>query len=131
MRRHRLLRSSSGSAPLEAIFAMLVTLTLALGIVQVALTLYARNVVVAAAHEGARAAVELGSSRMDASRVAQDTISDSAGRLVNDLAVDVAIQSTARPILTVRVSADLRALGPLPLEIPIDTTATAALEETS
>ena len=132
MRRHRLLaRSDFGNAPLESIFVMLFVMFLALGVVQAALVLYARNVVISSAHEGARAAVELGRDRMDAVHVARETIGRSAGGLVNDLSVDVAVEGgEVDPLLRVRVNADIRALGPLPVEFPVETTASASLEQT-
>lgn len=129
MRRHRLLNAIDGSAPVEAIFAMALTLLLALGVVQVALTLYARNVVVSAVHEGARAAVELGGDPADATRVARETIARSAGGLVDELAVDVSVVENGDEVeLIVQASADLRAVGPLPISVPVDATATAGVE---
>ena len=60
----------SGTAAVESIFAMVFIIVLLLGVVQVAFVLYARNVVAASAHEGARAIVERGSRSDDAASVA-------------------------------------------------------------
>lgn len=131
MRRNRLLTSShAGSAVLESIFAMIFVLLLTLGVVQTALVLYARNILISSAHEGARAAVELGVDPADAAEVARGRIERAAGRLVNDLDVAIAVVGTPeREALSVHVTADLAAIGPLPIEVPVDTTATAYLEQ--
>jgi TadE-like protein len=127
-----LIDRNNGSAPLESIFAMLVVLVLALGLMQVAFILYGRNVVISSAHEGARAAVELGRDSADAVGVAIRTVEDSAGGLVDDMSVDVMIHGTGEnAVLTVHVTADLKSFGPLPVSVPVDTSASASLEEAS
>ncbi|MDQ4096131.1 MAG: pilus assembly protein [Actinomycetota bacterium] len=109
---------------------MVFVLLLALGVVQTALILYARNVVISSAHEGARAAVELGRDPADAGDVARATIASSARGLVNDLNVEVVLVDAEPPeMLRVHVSGDLAALGPVPIEVPVETTATALMQD--
>jgi hypothetical protein len=116
----------SGSSVIEVIFAMAVLLLLTLGVIEVALVLYGRNVIMASAHEGARAAVELGSTPRDASRIVTDTVRRAAGGLVDDLAVGVAIDdNVGRSEARVRVSGALRAFGPVPVRIPVSVVARA------
>lgn len=116
-----------GAAPIESIFAIVVLLFLTLSVIQVAFALYGRNVIAASAHEGARAAIELGRGPDDAATVAIRTVRSSTGGLVDDLAVDVEVNdSTQRSVVTVRVSGVLEAWGPVPLPIPVVVHATAA-----
>ena len=115
-----------GSAPIETVFAVGILLFLALGTVQVAFALYARNVMAASAHEGARAAIELGRSPADAIAVARRTVVRSAGGLVEGLRVGVTIQSTGTDsVVRVRIRGWLKALGPVPLPLPVDAVATS------
>jgi hypothetical protein len=122
VRSDRLLRheGQSGSSVIEFIFAMAVLLLMTLGAIEVALVLYGRNVIMASAHEGARAAVELGRARGDATRIATGTVRRAAGGLVDDLTVGVAFEDNAgRSEARVRVSGVLRAIGPVPVRIPV------------
>ncbi len=107
--------------------ALLMVLTV--GTIQVALTLYGRNVVQASAHEGLRAMVERGVTHSAGEIVATRTVQDSVGSLVQDLEVDVASTSAAggRRVL-VRVTARLRSLGPVPLSVPVTSAAEAFVE---
>ncbi|MGH2750305.1 MAG: TadE/TadG family type IV pilus assembly protein [Actinomycetota bacterium] len=118
--------SERGSAPLEAIFAIVFLMALAMGIAQLALTLYGRNVVIASAHEGARAATELGRSTDEAEVIARRTTRSAAGSLVDDLEVSVRSElqgDDAR--VTVRITGLLTAIGPVPISLPIDTSASS------
>ena len=109
--------------------AMIVLLFLVLGAVEVAFALYGRNVVGAAAHEGARAAAELGSTSGDASSVARAAVVRSAGGLVRDLRVQTTIgRAGPRSVVRVRVSGRLAAFGPVPLPIPLTADATVTRE---
>ena len=129
LRSDRLLKSlgrESGSAPVETVFALAILLFLVLATVQVVLALYGRNVVAASAHEGARAAIELGRSPADAIAVARRTVVRSAGGLVEGLHVGVAVQKTGvDSAVRVHVSGWLKALGPVPLPLPVNTVATS------
>lgn len=110
-----------------SVFAIVLLLILVLGVVQVALSLYARNVLITSAHEGARAAVELTRSPDEGEAVARRTIERAAGGLVQT--VDVRAQSFARPgerIMQVHVRARLRPLGVVPVVIPVSVAAWAA-----
>lgn len=111
-------------------FAIVLLMTLALGVVQVALTLYAGNVLTASAHEGARAALERGRSSEDAAEVARDVVKRATGRLIDDLKVDVATsQVGTRRFVSVRVKGIVNELGPVPLPIPMSSVATAQIDE--
>lgn len=109
-----------GAAVVDAVFGMFVALFLVLGTIQVALTLYGRNVLVAAAHDGSRAAVEIGGTPADANVVARRAIERSAGDLVDDLRVDVGTRQVAdRYFVTVVAKGVLTAPGPIPVGIPV------------
>jgi Flp pilus assembly protein TadG len=120
-------RSARGSAPLETIFAMVLLAFLALGTIQVSLVLYARNVLAASAHEGARSVIELGSEPPDADRVATGVVRRSAGGLVEDLDVSTMVERRGpSESVVVRVSGSVAAFGPIPVSIPFSTTARAS-----
>lgn len=127
MRAHRLLRDERGSAPLESVFAIVILIVLTLGAVQVAFTLYARNVIMSAAHEGARAVVERGAVAEDAQAVAASVVERSAGGLVDGLSVYVA---TSRSMVRVHVRATTAPFGPVPVTLPLRATATTFVETT-
>ena len=115
-----------GAAPIEATFAIILMMLLALGVIQVALDLYARNVVAASAHEGARAAIERGSTESDAAVIARDVVRRATGALVDDLDVDVdSVQRGDQLTVVVRVSGVVTDLGPLPIPILLSSLATA------
>lgn len=130
MRSHRLLRNRErGSATIESIFAIVMLAVLTLGAAQVAFVLYARNVLVSAAHEGVRAAVERGATAGDATPVVSSVIRRAAGGLVSDLAVVAHASSRpGREVLTVSVRGTVAVFGPVPLEIPVTATATSVRE---
>ena len=109
-----------GSAVIESVFAIFLLLFLALGTIQLALTLYARNVVQAAVHDGSRAVVEIGSQRSDADVIVREVIGRSAGGLVDELNVETSIERTTdRLFVRVRAAGSLTAPGPIPIELPI------------
>jgi Flp pilus assembly protein TadG len=111
-------------------FAIILLMTLMLGVVQVAFALYARNVVAASAHEGARAAVERGRTPSEAAAIARDVVARSTGRLIDDLTVDVAASRSADSrLITVRVRGLVTDFGPVPLPFPLSSTATAQTDE--
>lgn len=111
-------------------FAIIFLITLALGVTQVAFALYARNVVASSAHEGARAAVERGRSDAEAEAIAREVVARSTGSLIEDLSVDVAtVGREGERRVTVRVRGLMRELGPVPIPIPLMSTATAHLDE--
>lgn len=107
--------------------ALLLILILSLGVIQVAHSLYARNVIAASAHEGARAAAEIGRDLDSARSVAADVIRRATGDLVTDLRVDVAsTRAFGAETVSVRVVADLRSWGivPLPMRFAVDAAVT-------
>lgn len=114
----------SGSAVVESIFAIVFLMFLVLGVIEVAFALYARNVVAASAHEGARAAIELGRDESDALAIARDTVRRAAGGLVDDLQVDADARRVGDLLLvTVKVGGTLRAFGPVPIPVPLSAVA--------
>jgi hypothetical protein len=118
-----------GSAPVELTFAIVFLILLSLGAIQVGLTLYARNVVLSAAHEGARATVELGRQTSDASETARRYVERAAGGVVDDLRVYTSMmESRGRLFARVMVTGRLDVLGPVPVSIPVRTSATAGRE---
>jgi Flp pilus assembly protein TadG len=120
-------RAESGSSAVEVTFALAVLMLLTLGAIEVALVLYGRNVVMASAHEGARAAIELGTTSTDATHVATETVRRAAGGLVDGLSVGVVLADTGgRSQARVRVSGALRAIGPVPLRVPVSVVARAS-----
>ena len=116
-----------GSAPLEAVFAIALLLFLVLGAIEVVWALYGRNVLMSSAHEGARAAVELGASSSDAVALATGSIERSAGGIVEDLEVAASVQTMeGRSIVNVEVRGVLVPWGPVPLPLPVRTAATVS-----
>lgn len=113
----------------ESIFGMTMLLFLALGTIQVALTLYARNVVQAAVHDGSRAVVEIRGSSSDAEGVARAVIERSAGSLLEGLDVETSVLETAdRFVVRVRATGKLAAPGPIPIDLPITVGSTSTRE---
>jgi Flp pilus assembly protein TadG len=101
-------------------------LVLVLGTLEVTYALYARNVVVASAHEGARAAIERGGTLNDARQVAATSVVRTAGGLVRDLEVTTASTSSSEgATVRVTVSGTLRAFGPVPIPIHLSSSSTA------
>jgi Flp pilus assembly protein TadG len=121
--------SERGSAPVDTIFSILFLMLLVFGTIEVALALYGRDVVAAAAHEGARAALELDRYPAAASQVARQTVRRSSGALVRDLTVQV-IPRTVGTTSNVRVHVAgwLRLAGPVPVPVPVSATATVSRE---
>ena len=100
-----------------------------LGVIEVAFALYGRNVIVASAHEGARAAIEFDRAPEDAARVARETVARATGSLVDDLDVDVEVEDVGdRSVVHVRVSGRLRGWGPVPLPLIVSGNATVSRE---
>ena len=104
-------------------------MVLAMGVVQVVMLLYARNMVAASAHEGARAAVELGRGPRSADEIARATIRDSTGELLDDVVVDVTVQARGtRSVVVVDVSGRLSYPGLLPFSPSLTARASASQE---
>lgn len=123
--------SERGSAPLEAVLAIAFLLILVLGAIEVVWALYGRNVLMSSAHEGARAALELGRSPSDAVTIATRSIEQSAGAFVEDLDVGVSTETLGgRSLVRVEVSGVLAPWGPAPIPIPVETAATVSRSTT-
>jgi Flp pilus assembly protein TadG len=117
--------AETGSAAVESVFSIALLMLMVLGVVEIAFTLYARNVIAASAHEGARAAVERGRTAAEARAIAEDTVRRSAGGLVDDLAVEVTTRPAAdRAVVNVVVSGTVRPFGPVPLPLRLRSQAT-------
>ena len=117
-------RSEEGSTIVESVVAIVFLMTLVLGAIQVILTLYSMNVVRAAAHEGLRSAIERGASGRAAEVAARNALARAAGRLLGEVEVELSSSVTELgPIAKVRVQGNLRALGPVPLVVPLTATA--------
>lgn len=123
MRLTRLL-TQRGAALVEAVFGTTLLVTLCIAIVQMALLIYARNVVAAATHEGARAAVELNSDADRARELVSDVVERSISGLVDDVRVS---HSVVGEHVVIAVSAKARVLGPLPISVGMTERATAVL----
>lgn len=120
------MRGEDGAAAVESVVAIVLLLFLSLGVVQVALLLYGRNSVYSAAHEGARAGVELGRSPAEAAAVARRAASGAAQALVDGLEVEAtAVERGERLIVTVSLSGRLSSLGPLPFSPGVSARATS------
>jgi len=120
-----LLTSQRGAAPLEAVIAICLLMILALGAIQVALTVYAHNAVNASAYEGARAAAEIGTSTSDAHAVAERMVRSTVGGLVEDVRISVFAQGD---LVRVAVVGRLRSIGPIPVVIPVRAQSTSVRE---
>lgn len=126
LREHRLLIDERGSSTVEAVAAIGLITLLVVGGIQVALSLYARNVIVSSAHEGARAAVEYGRDPADARSIVRSVIQSGAGSAVSAIQVSPVITHTeTETIADVVVRAIIEPLGPIPIEIPVTARATA------
>lgn len=124
-----MLNREQGSAAVESIFSMIVIMVLVLGVVEITFTLYARNVIMASAHEGSRAAVELGRTSGEAEAIAIETVRRSTGNLVKDLDVEVMARTIgSQEVITVYVSGSARALGPVPFPIQVTARSTSSRE---
>ncbi len=112
---------------MEAAAAIALLMVLVLGVIEVAFALYGRNVALASAHEGARAAVELGRSPAEAESIARETARRAAGKLIEKLEVSVSsAESGERAVVRVRLTGRLRLLGPVPLPLPVRVASTAS-----
>ena len=103
---------------------MLLLAMMTLAVVQVAFVMYARNTLAAAAHEGARIAIERNQDPEVAVSSVEGVVKGVVGGLVED--VDVAVE-TAGGHVRVLVSGRVDAIGPLPLAIPLSQQASALL----
>ena len=79
-----------GATVVEFLAVTILTVVCLLGIAQLAVWVWARNVAVTAVHEGARTAAETGRPLSDGSRRARDVLADGLGASSGRFAVDVA-----------------------------------------
>ncbi len=117
-------RAEEGSALAESVFAIFFLLALMLGAIQIVFTLYSRNVVRAAAHEGVRSAIERGATGAVAIAAARKATARAAGGLVDELEVEVQRKSSGQAsLVTVQVRGRLTPVGPFPFRMPVTATA--------
>jgi hypothetical protein len=122
-------KSQTGSAAMESVFSIVVLVFLVLGVVEVAFSLYARNVVAASAHEGARAAVERGRNPDEAEAIAAETVRGSAGGLVDDIEVYVGTQmAESGETVVVVVRGRVKPFGPIAFPMSLTAKATSTRE---
>jgi hypothetical protein len=106
-----------------------ILMLLVLGVIEVALALYGRNVLISSAHEGARAAVEIGRDPHEADGIARRTVETAAGGLINDLKISVTERRVGSvSVIRVNVSGVVDGFGPVPLPLRVSTKATATRE---
>lgn len=124
-----MLTDHRGAAPLDAIVGTVILMLIALGAIQVALVVYAQNAVRASAYEAARVAAEVGGSGERAQVVAARALTQTAGKLVDRIRISVDHRAALEgPVVRVEISARQRAIGPIPISLPIRASATALLE---
>lgn len=125
-----MLTHDGGSAPLDAIVGTMILMLIALGAIQVALAVYARNAVRSSAYEAARVAAEVGGSGREAEVIAARAVTRSAGKLVERVRISVARRrSPEGAVLRVEISARQRPIGPIPISLPIRVSASSLLED--
>ncbi len=131
MRQRRLLnaRSQRGSVPLDFVFAVVLLMTLALGAIDVALLLFARNVVKASAYEAARSAIEREGDDALAQAAARETVTSSVGGLVDDVMIELdRVAAGAHRLVAVEVRCRVSLVAPIPISIPVSGRARAIAE---
>ncbi|HEX2049330.1 MAG TPA: hypothetical protein VHJ34_01715 [Actinomycetota bacterium] len=131
MRSGRLLTRGDerGSAAIEGPIAIVVAALFLACAMEVALALYGRNVVMSAAHEGARAAIELGRDPRHAIAIATSTVERAAGGLAGDVRVGVVTgELGGRPVVRVDVHAVVDPPGPVPFAFSVDARSVSARE---
>lgn len=88
MRRRRDRRSDRGAAVVDFVLVLVVLIPILLGIIQVALVLYVRNTLAAAAAEGARYAATADASTAQGAALARRQIADvTSSRYADDVTV--------------------------------------------
>lgn len=104
-------RDERGSAVVDFVLVMLVLVPLFLGIMQVAMVMYVRTSLTAAASEGARYGATLGHDPGNgAARTRQQIQRSLSGRYARGVVADVESDGGA-PTVVVRVEADVPPLG--------------------
>lgn len=113
-----------GSSTLESVFAIVLLMLLALGTMQVSFLLYARNVVRSSAHEAARVAIERGADDSEARTTAVRMVEGAVGGMVGDVHSHLERDhSMGRRSVVVVVRTVIRPAGPIPIQVPIRSTA--------
>ncbi len=111
-------RRGAAQALVESALVLPLLIMLSLGVLQVLLYAHARDVVVSAVQEGARLSAEDGRSLDEGYARAEALVTAGLGSSVQPLRLDGSLDDE---VVTVRVSASLRPILPLPLvaDLPI------------
>jgi hypothetical protein len=124
-----LLKDERGNAVIEFPVAVLFLLLLVLGTFQIAFSLYARNVVAASAHEGARAYAEIGRNADGAEAVVTRVVRRAVGGIVDGLAVRLRIdEASGTRSAVVEVTGSVKPWGVVPVGIPLQARAVVTNE---
>ena len=114
------MRAERGSATLGSVFAIVLLMLLTLGTMQVAFLLYARNMLLASAHEAARVAIERGVGDIDAKAHASQAVEGAVGGMVEAIRIEVERGgSPVQQTVVVVIRASVRPTGPVPIEVPV------------
>lgn len=104
----------------ETVVGMSLLMVIAIGTIQIATLLYARNVIRSSAHEITRVAVERGAAESDAVAFGHGLVRDSLGRMLEDLDVEVtSTNAGTQRIVTAYIEAVVEPAGPLPVTVPV------------
>ena len=114
------MQDESGTTLVETIVGITLLMVVAVGIIQVALLLYARNVIRSSAHEVARSAIERGVAEAEATAMGATLVRESLGTIVDDVQVQVDARDIgSHRLVAARVDAVLHPPGVLPIEVPV------------
>jgi Flp pilus assembly protein TadG len=122
------LRDDDGSSPVEFILVGTMLTLLTLGVLQLGLSIYVRNVVLDAAAEGAFHAALADTSLADGARRTRDIVARTVG---TEYATDVSVRETQRlghPAVEVTVRATLPLVGLLGAPLAMEVSAHAPVE---
>lgn len=115
---------------LDSIVGIVILMLLTTGVIQVALTVYASNVIRASVYEAARAAAEVDAVDGEARAVARRTLEQAAGGLVSGVEISVSYGSAPEGrVVVVEMEGRQRSPGPVPIGLPMRASASALVEE--
>jgi TadE-like protein len=119
-------RGERGATVVEFLAVTILTVACLLGIAQLAVWVWARNVALTAVHEGARTAAETGRPLRDGARRTRDVLDDGLGAGSGRFLVDVAEQDGT---VAVRARGDAPTIVPFMPAFPVDVRADAFDED--
>lgn len=118
-----------GSAVVDFVLVMVLLVPLVLGILQLGLVLHVRNTLTAAASDGARAGAPLDGSADEAVERTRQMISTSLSERFARSVTASQGSIDGAPVLTVRVRAEVPALGLFGPSVPLDVSGRALVQE--